>query len=267
MNTSCLQMFENIIANVGDIPTCFIPADIPADIPTGFTPKNYVQIKDNCVVVQNLVFFGFVSEEEVEYLKRFEEGVFTRRGSKNLEKTLQSLVVSGIQKMGATLVISNVPKTGLVRDTDTTEDIDCVHIYDTLEYFSTPEKVFKMSNNTYVAFYKNYQDAIEIAKTLDGTFISGTPMTVYTVEPFFGEPKKPTDYRSNDHSNDHSNEYSIKSSKEIVKHMTTILQNMLLFFFYWFIAILSFVVFMTKHYFHSGLDQSMLDQSYSNETL
>jgi hypothetical protein len=144
------------------------------------------QLKDNCIVVYNLIFFGFLQKESERlrnYLSKFESGAFTRRGTKNLEKTLDTLIKTGIKKMGGNMVMTNIPKQGILRDADVEEEVNCIHIYDTIEQFIAPQKVVKMSNNTYVIFFDRHRDAINVTNKLDGMLISGNPINAYTVDP------------------------------------------------------------------------------------
>ena len=162
------------------------------------------QLKDDCVVIYNLLFFGFLPTDEAandamyssvstgfgikqgetigETLQRFEHGVLTRRGFKKLDKILKGLVSLGVKNMGANLLMTNIPRFTHLAD-GSEEEVGSIHIYDTLEQFAAPKNVIKMSNNTYVVFFNKKTDADNVADILNGMHISGHPIGVYSFEP------------------------------------------------------------------------------------
>lgn len=146
------------------------------------------QVKDNCIVVYNLLFLGFLDDISRSIYK-FAPGVITRRGLKNLEKSLNAHISAGVRNMGANFVVANIPKTAELQNA-TVEEVTCAHIYDTLDQFSPLTSVTKMSNHTYVAVFNKTEDAKHVAEKIDGMLMGGSPIRAYVVYPPTGGPSK-----------------------------------------------------------------------------
>jgi hypothetical protein len=145
------------------------------------------QLKDNCIVLYNLIMFGWLDPNICKkIILRFDEGkTVTKRKFKKLEKSLQKLVDVGVENMGADLVITNIPTFALLRESDIVDAVSSSHISATLNRIKPMaiDKVIKMSDHTYVVYCVNRCDAKIVADKLNGVRLSGgDPMKLYTIK-------------------------------------------------------------------------------------
>lgn len=152
------------------------------------------QLKDNCIVLYNLIMFGWLDPNICKkIILRFDEGkTVTKRKFKKLEKSLQKLVYVGVKNMGGDLIITNIPTFALLRESDIVDAVSSSHISATLNRIKPMaiDKVIKMSDHTYVVYCVKRCDAKIVANTLDGIRLSGgEPMRLYTID-YPVDPKK-----------------------------------------------------------------------------